>query len=158
MRLRSLGLALLLAGSVLPAASAERYTNVRFGYVLTLPDGFGPPEEADNSDGVTVRGNPGHAVLLVYGFYPLSGGFASEVASAIRGERERGWDVSYRAVRPNAASWSGAKAGRIVYVRALPLCDGAIGTFRLEYDGAAKAAFDGIVGALVRSFRATDCG
>lgn len=155
--LRSIFSLLLVAGSVFPAASAGRYENARFGYSILLPDGFGPPAEADNGDGVTVRSPKGKSVLLAYGFYPLSGSFASEVASAIGGERERGWDVSYRTVGAKAASWSGSQASRIFYVRAIPLCDGAIGTFRLEYDTSAKAAFDPVVGALVKSFRATPC-
>ena len=155
--LRSLLPLLLLGGSVLPAASAERYANARFGYSVSIPDGFGPPEEADNGDGVTVRGAKGRAVLLVYGFNRLGGSFRDEVASAIDGDRERGWDVSYRSVGARAASWSGSKAGRIFYVRAVPLCDGAVGSFRLEYDRSAKTAFDPVVEAMVRSFRAAPC-
>ena len=124
---------------------------------MSIPAGFDRPREADNGDGVTLRSAKGGAVLLVYGFNRVGDSFRDEVASAIAGDRERGWDVSYRAVGARAASWSGSQGGRVFYVRAVPLCGGAVGSFRLEYDRSAKVAFDPLVEGLVKSFRAAPC-
>ncbi|PZO82155.1 MAG: hypothetical protein DI629_01430 [Mesorhizobium amorphae] len=139
------------------AFPAAAYENARFGYALELPSGFGPVTEADNGDGGRSLADRGDAELLVWGAGLLASSFARDVAARIKADEAEGWDVSYRRDTRRWASWSGSKDGRIFYNRAIPLCDGAIGVFRLEYDRAAKTGYDATVTELVRNFRSADC-
>ncbi|MFI0843445.1 hypothetical protein [Mesorhizobium sp. IMUNJ 23232] len=76
----------------------------------------------------------------------------AEVGERMRGDEADGWTLSYRRETVSGASWSGLRNGRILYARAIPLCDGAAGYFRLEYPQASAKVFDVVVKGLVKGF------
>ncbi|MCE4222391.1 hypothetical protein HCU64_01385 [Methylobacterium sp. C25] len=150
--------AALLALAVSSAAIATSWTaygNARFGYVVDLPPGFPPIREADNSDGGVSASAEGHAALSVWGSNLLDSTFRREAESRIAGDAEKGWSIGYRAVTARAASWSGSKGDRILYVRAIAGCKDQAAFMRIEYDASAKAVYDPIVSRLARSLKAS---
>ena len=74
-------------------------------------------------------------------------------------QEEDGWTITYKAVTPQWASWSGTRGSRILYVQAISMCGGdIIGAFELEYSQADRAAFDPVVERLVASLRDSGTG
>ena len=54
---------------------------------------------------------------------------------------------------PGWASYSGARAADILYVRGVVLCDGSAAYFQLEYPRDALKAFNDVVSRMVTSLR-----
>ena len=150
---------ILYKPSVLPPSDGNdrpadwtRYNNSRFGYRIDIPPSFSAVDEADNGDGGVSQSPDGRSELRVWGSHILEDNFASEVSGRIEGDKADGWNVSYEKRTAKWASWSGSKDGRIVYQRAIPLCDDqAAAYFRLEYEQSQIAAFDTVVARMVRS-------
>lgn len=158
MRMRSWATAFLLAMSVpAPAADGGLYANARFGYRIAVPEGFATGAEADNGDGIAAKARKGTAALRVWGGAMQAGSFRDEVRGAIASDAAEGWTITYRSVKAEGASWSGTRGGRILYVRAIPLCDAAVGTLQLDYAATEAARYDALVGRLVKSFRRERC-
>ena len=153
-RLGFIAVALLLA---LPALADGwgRYINPRYGYHLPLPPGFSAVLEAENSDGGT--SSDGKADLSVWGANLLDTPFADEIAERMASDEADGWALSYRAEKPAGASWSGTRDGRVLYMRAVPLCTGQAAFFRLEYPAGEVAAYDAVVRRMVEGFRGEGC-
>jgi hypothetical protein len=136
-----------------PALAAERYLNARFGYGIDLPPGFEGIVESQNGDGGVSRGEGGGVDLAVWGSHLLDASFADEVAMRMQADEQDGWRLVYRAVTAAGASWSGTRGGDILYMRAIPLCDGVAAFFRLDYPRARAKAHDATIRALVAGFR-----
>src|SRR5690606_4065310 len=100
-----------------------RYENARFGYALDVPPGFAGEGEAINGDGQVFRSSRG-ALLRVYGGNALEGTFEDAVNEAMAFAQQDGWGLSYERVTPSWASFSGTRNSRILYARAIALCDG----------------------------------
>jgi len=152
-------LLVLLSLFALPAAAQDwgHYVNDRFGVEIDLPPGFEPGEPSTNGDGV--KFSTPTAELAVFGSLMMAEDFEAEVAQQINYAQGDGWNVTYQAVTPRWASWSGKRGSRIVYARAVPVCGGAgIGTFQLTYMEADLKRFDPVVNRLVRSFRDSGSG
>jgi hypothetical protein len=149
--------AVMPVASVLVAGAEgwQRYANARFGYAIDIPPGFSAVAEADNSDGGTSRS--ADAELAVWGAWLVDTGFSADVAERMRGDEADGWTLSYRRETASGASWSGLRDGRILYARAVPLCDGAAGYFRLEYPQTNAKGFDAVVKTLVKGFGGSGC-
>ena len=128
-----------------------RYENARFGYAIDIPPGFDGQGEADNGDG-QVFATP-TAELRVYGGYVLEGDFEDEVNALQQTAVEAGWTITYQAVTPRWASYSGTQGSRIFYARAIALCDGAVAEFSLTYGKVDLQPFNQIVERLVRSLK-----
>jgi hypothetical protein len=154
-RLFAGALFLVAAAGVEPDLEWGTYSNARYQYSLDIPPGFSRIREAENRDGGTSRTLDGSARLAVWGANLLGKPFRDEVGDRIAGDAAEGWDLSYKRVTGEAASWSGTREGRILYARAIPLCGDAAGFFRIEYEKAHRQAFDEIVEGLVESFRST---
>ncbi len=153
--MRSL-LVVLLALIALPALASEwaNYGNARFGYRLDIPPGFLGQGESANADG-QVFSTP-TAKLTVFGGHMLDGDFLGEVGSRQDFDRQEGWNITYEALTLTWASYSGERGSRILYARAISLCDGATyAVARLEYTRGDRFAFDPIIERLVRSFAGT---
>ena len=140
--------ALVLAA---PAQAADRYDNARFGYSISVPDGFVAQGESGNGDGQRFE-LPGRVTsLAVWGGYLED--FEDEVAERMGFDGAEGWSITYQATSPKWASWSGAKGGRILYQRMILLCDGTgYAAFRMEYGQVDRPSMDRVVERLVGSF------
>jgi hypothetical protein len=154
MRAALLALLLILPLPAL-AAGGGHYVNVRYGYAIDVPAGFVGQGESDNSDGQVFRTPT--ATLTVYGGNILDGDFESEARQRQGSAASEGWGISYQVSTPSNASYSGKRGGRVLYARLIALCGGSqFAAFELEYSKADISKFDTVVGALVRSLRATD--
>ena len=139
-----------LANPVL-ATDWGQYDNARFGYTIDVPPGFEWGKEADNGDGRAFRG--GASKLLVWGGSITEDSFEGEVASSKGFVEADGWTISYEAVTPSWASFSGAQGKRILYQRMIALCDRAYAAFRLEYSAVDLGKMDPVVEQLVQSLK-----
>lgn len=142
---------LIVLAAPVPASDWGQYDNARFGYTVDVPPGFEWGQEADNGDGRAFRG--GATKLLVWGGNIVEGSFESAVAAAKEYAAADGWGISYEAVTPSWASFSGAQGKRILYQRMIALCDGAYAAFRLEYSAVDLGTMEPVVERLVRSLK-----
>lgn len=149
-------LILLLSLFALPALAQGwgHYDNARFGYGLDIPPGFVGQGESGNGDGqaFALAGKP--IALLVWGGLLAMTDFEGEVAARLRDDAQAGWSLTYQAVTPRWASWSGQKGSRILYRRLVALCDGAsYGAFSAEYSIADRVMMDAAVERMAGSLR-----
>ena len=156
-------LALFLLSSSAIAADWSSYANARFGTTIDIPPGFvnDVPEPA-NGDGLTFHSADGKAELLVWGNNLVDEDFKVDSLGRLQGERDGGWDVSYRKVSANYwFVFSGSKGERIMYLRSIASCKGTQALhFRIEYPKEQKIDFDPVVARLAKSLKAgpaTDC-
>lgn len=146
------------AGAGLADDGWSRYLNARYGYGSDIPPGFSAIREADNGDGGVSRAADGQSELAVWGASLLNQTLPSEVQTRISRDEEDGWQIGYKKLSGNWASWSGEREGHIYYARAITLChDDEAAYFRIEYPAAAREAFDPVVQRLVKNFKRTDC-
>lgn len=143
-------LALALAAPAL-AAGWGSYGNARFGYTIEVPPDFEWGKEADNGDGRSFRS--GATKLLVWGGNITEDSFESAVAAARDYSISDGWGITYEAVTPSWASYSGTQGKRILYQRMIALCDGQYAAFRLEYAAVDIGVLAPVVDRLVQTLR-----
>ena len=138
------------------AQSGQLYENARFGYSLSVPDGFAGQDEAENGDGQQFV-VPGRAIgLTVWG--GLADDFEQEVAAHLSQDTAAGWNRGDEAVTPRWASWSSSRGGQIAYQRMIALCDGqSYAAVRAEYGLRDRAEMDPLVEQLVASLRGGTC-
>jgi hypothetical protein len=152
-------LALILTLFATPLCAAEwgHYLNERFGVEADVPPGFAPGEPPANGDGLGFATPT--AKLSIYGSLIVDGDFESNVAQRVQWSQDDGWAITYQASTPNWASWSGTRGSRILYVRAIRMCDGeGYGAFELEYSEADLKAFNAVVDRLAASLRDSGTG
>jgi hypothetical protein len=156
MRIALLLLATLcLATSVLAQEPGPwvTYTNARFGVSIQYPSGLfkASGEEPANGDGARFFSDNG-AELSVWGAYNL---FGETPYAVICGQRCEG--ETYRLARTTVAVSSGLREGRIYYEKCRVVRDRTnaqqFRCVRLNYDVAAKAAFDSVVKRIADSLR-----
>lgn len=150
--MRMLIAAVLLFATVLAAPAAEwgHYANERFGVAADVPPGFVAGAPPANGDGLGF--STPTARLSIFGSLIVEGDFESEVSNRIDWAEAEGWAITYRSTGPDWATWSGRRGSRILYARAIPLCDGTIlGAFEFEYSQVDRAQFDPIVERLSSS-------
>jgi hypothetical protein len=135
------------------------YSNARFGYTIAIPPGFSGNGESDNGDGQVFETANGEALLRVYGGNNLEVSFAESLRTGMQYAREAGWDLSYERVTRNWASYSGTRDGRILYARAIALCDrDQFAAYELEYPvDYDRALMDKAIRELNASLKATGC-
>lgn len=147
----------LATPSAAHAAEWGHYVNERFGVEADVPPGFVAGQPPANGDGQGFATPTSR--LSIYGSLILEGDFESAVAQRMQWTAEDGWAITYQAVTPGWASWSGKRGSRILYARAIRMCGGAaIGAFDLEYSEADRKAFDPVVERLVTSLRDSGTG
>ncbi len=144
---------LLLIALAAPALAAdwEAYGNARFGYSIEVPPGFEWGKEADNGDGRSFRS--GATKLLVWGGNITEDSFESAVAAAKAFAIGDGWGITYEAVTPNWASFSGTQGKRVLYQRMIALCDMQYAAFRLEYSAVDIGTLESVVERLVQTLK-----
>jgi hypothetical protein len=150
---RALIIFCLLSTSAL-AADDKPYVNSRFGYSIDLPSEFKVVSVADNNDGMSLGSPDGSAKLLVWGNNIMEGDFKAESSSRRKSYAEDGWLISYEKHASAWASYSGSRGDRILYVREIALCDGAMGNFSLEYPKVDQNRYGGLIEKLVKSLAA----
>lgn len=148
-------LALLLSLLALPALAQGwgHYDNARFAYGVDIPPGFVGQGESANGDGqaFVLAGKP--IDLRVWGGM-LLGGLDAEVAARMAEDADAGWGLTYQAVTPRWASWSGMSGGRIIYKRMVALCDGeSFAAFSAEYSIADRVMMDAAMERMAGSLR-----
>jgi hypothetical protein len=152
-------LALIFALLAIPVLAADwgHYVNERFGVEADVPPGFEAGAPPANGDGLGF--STPTAKLSIYGSLIVEGDFESTVRQAIEWNKDDGWAITYEASTPSWASWSGKKGSRVLYVRAIRMCDGGIyGAFELEYSEADLRAYDPVVDRLVGSLSDSGTG
>jgi len=140
------------------AQAWERYENVRFGYSMDVPPVFAGSGESYTGDGESFYNPQGAQGLVVWGA-DMTGDFESEVSSAMdHAVAENGWNITYRAVTPRWASFSGIENGRILYQRMILLCNGtSYAAFRAEYSVSDTAEMTPMIERLVQALRGNSC-
>src|SRR5262245_61058445 len=98
---------LAFAGAGFSADDWIRYLNPRYGYGIDLPPGFSAIHQADNGDGGTSRSADGKSQLSVWGANLLLDTLSSDAQSRVKSAIEDGWEISYKKVTKDWASWSG---------------------------------------------------
>jgi len=152
-----LALFFALAATPVLAAGWGHYVNERFGIEADVPPGFAADAPPANGDGQGYSTPTAH--LAIHGSLIVEGDFESTVAQRMEWARQDGWNITYQAVTPSWASWSGKRGSRILYVRAIRACGGDIyGAFELQYSSADLKAFDPVVDRLVRSLADSGTG
>lgn len=160
--MRTILAALLLALSATAAMAQgwDRYDNDRFGYSVDLPPGYeavDPPPA--NGDGMIFALSDDSQFMRVYGGNIVEGDFETALRSAMDGATEAGWDLSYKRVADDWASFSGTRGADILYARAIALCGGTqFASFEIEYPAADLEPMNAVVERLVRSLKGTGNG
>ncbi|MEQ1943521.1 hypothetical protein ABMA32_13990 [Mesorhizobium sp. VNQ89] len=144
-------------GSQQPASYGDSswtlYGNPRFGFWIDIPPGFSGIVESTNGDGGIAKSADGNAELSIWGSHLTEGNFKSEVRERIELTRSYGWNVTYEKRDETWASWSGTKGDRVMYERAIAICDSGSAFFLLEYDTADIAEFGPVIDHLLKSFK-----
>ena len=139
------------------AASADLYGNARFGYFVEVPDSVSSRKsESENGDGASFRSADGLVMLTTYGAWLQDQNYAQAFTLLIKYAKQDGWNVSYQRISPKGFGvYSGSKAGRIFYGRAVPSCGGkAIVTYQIEYPVVRRRMYDAILKRLNASLKA----
>ncbi|MEO5755330.1 MAG: hypothetical protein ABIQ51_00590 [Mesorhizobium sp.] len=72
-------------------------------------------------------------------------------------DEKDGWNLTYKRVTPQWASYSGLKDGRILYARAIKICDNRAALFTVDYSRNEKIPYDPVVVRMVRSLKTEGC-
>jgi hypothetical protein len=141
-----------------PAMAADwwTYANPRFGYAIELPSEFHMAAEPDNGDGITLASTDRSAQLAVFGSNIVEGDFSTQAKTRLGFIKDDGWRISYSKTTSRSFSYSGTREDRIIYVRGVALCNGAVALFQIDYPKPAMQRYDAIVMRLVRSLHATE--
>jgi hypothetical protein len=157
MRVVLLILALQLVAPV-HAQIWEGYQDVRFGFSIDIPPGFAAG--ATNDDGRTFTAAGGSQVLTVRGGGVLPGSFDDVWRDTQSSYGDAGWTLRYEPTPPNWTSFVGARGGRLLYVKMIPLCGGTkqYAMFAFEYPEEDATALDPTIEHLAASLKATSTG
>lgn len=145
----------LMLSPAFAEAAWRHYENARYGFAIDVPGGLILANESENGDGATFASADGAAELLVWGGFLVDTNMAGEAKSRRAGEEEDGWTISYATTKRGWFAYSGTKADRIIYAKAVSSCkDAAALHFRLEYPKAEKLQYDAMVTRLSKSLKA----
>ena len=126
-------------------ASAGDYTNSRFGYSITYPDGlFTPQPEAENGDGRHFLAHG--ADLAVWGGYNALNQSPADIAGETLANCT-GATAPYKLVKPTVVVVSCLTKGGVVYRKTYIRGD-VLTSFELTYPAAERARWDAVIGTL----------
>ncbi|MCB9992929.1 MAG: hypothetical protein H6873_04640 [Hyphomicrobiaceae bacterium] len=148
--------------ATLPAAALaeDTYSNARYGFQFTVPDGFMAVDSApDNGDGQTFLSTDQRASLTVFGANVMAPAFAAEVANSTQMARANGWAITYEAGQPGWGVYSGMFGQQILYVRMEAQCnDTQYAAVWLLFDAADRAQYEPLTGQLADRLKtSTSC-
>lgn len=148
----------LVTGPALAAIGWSRYDNARFGYAGGVPQGFSGYGESDNGDGQIFDHATSRQVLSYWGSMILEPGFPEAVASAIGYAERDGWAISYQAVTPEWASFTGVMGQSRFHTRMILLCDRlSVASMSLQYTAAQAADVKPMIAELEMELSANGC-
>ncbi|RWL20275.1 MAG: hypothetical protein EOR57_10455 [Mesorhizobium sp.] len=125
-----------------------------FGFAFDVPPGFVLTQRSD--EGAAFEGK-NDAFLAVWGARLGKTSFRTEIEDRMVEDEKNGWQLTYRRVMPEWASYSGVKDGQIRYVRAIRVCRDRAALFTINYSRNEKIPYDPIVVRIVRSLKAEGC-
>ena len=126
------------------------------GFTFAVPPGFSPDQRADDGQAATFEGADG-AFLSVRGDRLSGQNFRGAIEAQMAQDESEGWNLTYRRLTDDWASYSGVKDGLIRYVRAIALCNDRAAVFQMDYSRSDKIAYDPIVVRMVKSLAAEGC-
>ena len=127
-------------------ALAGDYTNSRFGYSITYPDGlFTPQPEAENGDGRHFLAQGG-ADLAVWGGYNALDQSPADIAGETLANCT-GAAAPYKLVKPTVVVVSCLTKDGVVYRKTYIRGD-VLTSFELTYPAADRARWDAVIGKL----------
>ena len=151
--IRSLIVALLLAGGVTSAAAEGAYHvyyNARFGVSADIPSGWKAGPEPEINDGLVFSSPDKAATITVCGILNVDRSAAQEIADEQKGRD--GENVTYRNASARQAVISGTRGDMIFYRKVIISCkDQILNHLEIEYPAAQKQDFDGLVGHVAGS-------
>ena len=133
-----------------PGLPLDHYSNAKYGFAVGYPPGvFVPQGESDSGDGQVFLSPDGRAELRVYAaFNVLAETLAHQFAATLD---TPGLQPTYQVRHGDWFVVSGLLEGKVFY-RKTRLAKDVFYTVMLTYDSAAKAAYDPLVAAIVKSF------
>ena len=139
----------VLAQGAVPAF--DTYSNTKYGYFIDYPRGvFSPQGESDAGDGQVFRSPDNQPALRVFAsFNVLDESLAAKFQESLV---QPGLEPTYQVLRKNWFVVSGFWGGKVFYQKTFQAKD-AFYTVMLVYNPANKAAYDPLVGPIVKSFR-----
>jgi hypothetical protein len=154
--------AVLAANPVTPVAEIpregnvnyDRYYNSRFNYSVIYPTNILAKQEASqNNDGRTFISPDGKAVMKVFGSHNV---FNKDIKNLYRDQlNQPNQKVTYQRLADKWFVVSGYENNRVFYNKTM-LHEGDILTLMIHYDKSLQPKFDPIVGAISRSFQASN--
>ena len=140
----------------LPAAAQEwqPFGVKEFGFTFDVPPGF---ELTENSEQGAAFEGENDAFLAVWGVNLPKSEFEAEIENRMAEDEADGWELTYRRVTPDWASYSGVRDEQIRYVRAIAICDDRAAVFVINYPRGEKIPYDPIVVRMVRSLKPEGC-
>ena len=126
------------------------------GFTFEVPPGFSLDHLANDGQDAAFMG-PDGASLVVRGDRLSGENFRAKVEAQMAQDESEGWNVTYRRLTGDWASYSGVKDGIIRYFRAIAICDERAAVFQMDYSQSNKVAYDPIVIRMVRSLEAEGC-
>lgn len=151
----------LVALSLVPVVPAraqnpnfDSYSNTKYGYSIGYPQGvFIPQGEPDAGDGQVFRSPDNQAELRVFAsFNVLNETLAARFQDSLG---QPGLQPTYTVLRKRWFVVSGFWGGKVFYQKTI-LAKDAFYTVMLVYNPANKAAYDPLVGPIVKSFHLFD--
>ena len=128
----------------------------RFGFIFDVPPEFILEQRSENGDGATFTG-PDGALLAVWGVDLGGRNFRTGITNQMNEDESEGWEITYRRITKNWASYSGIKGDLIRYARAIAVCNDRAAVFVIDYKRADKIPYDPIVIRMVRSLKQEGC-
>jgi hypothetical protein len=134
-------------------ASYRTYTNARFGFTTSYPNGFAVQPPPVNGDGREWTTDHGRVSLAAYGQNNVDGTTPKRQAA----QDARGMRVVYRRVSGKVVTVSGyVQGGRVIVYRRDVVGRGSINTLVWRYPRSQKARWDAAVAATASRFRPGD--
>ena len=127
-----------------------------FGFVFDVPPGFELAQRSENGDGATFTG-PDGASLSVWGVDLGGRNFRTGITNQMNEDESGGWQITYRRLTDEWASYSGIKDQQIRYARAIEVCNDRAAVFVIDYRREDKIPYDPIVTRMVRSLKQEGC-
>lgn len=126
------------------------YTNARFGYEVTIPDGFTWQAESANGDGRSFTNSRTGMTIAAWG----SNNAANETATSAFMQATAGHSISYQQILGSEFTATWEENGTITYIREM-VSNGAIRAVQFTYPSAQRDECDRIVEQVVPTLTAT---
>jgi len=153
---RLLILAALTGSLSTPIAAAATYSNAKYGYSVTYPEGqLKSLPQPDAGDGITMKAKAGQAEIRVWGEYNVQPYSAEDIAKMAEQECPN-HRASYRVTKANLVAVSCALPSTIFYQKTLIRGD-RMATLWAKYPLSEKSRWDAVVTQMAKALRINEC-